>query len=255
MIHQFDNQFATPTRYLDAEEFDDRTRSKEIDRMAKDLGVKKKEITKHGYDKYITYDREYFKIAFREVSSDTNERTLIATLLPKNVGFGHTLFAEIPKYYELQNTKIKTVENCTNRKLFLLAVFNSIVVDFIVRLNVSIHVSKTYLMRLPMPQPSSKELKASEDYQTLIINALKLTLFHNYDDFEELAQKYHLTKQDISSTQKQVDKLKVQNDIIIAKLYNITPKELEHILSTFKVYQNKNPALATLLLSEYKNSF
>ncbi|CAM3337754.1 hypothetical protein [Polaromonas hydrogenivorans] len=40
------------------------------------------------------------------------------------------------------------------RLLFALAWFNSVPVDWLARFMIQIHISKTYLYRLPMPQPT-----------------------------------------------------------------------------------------------------
>ena len=258
MIHQFNSKFAKPTRFLNLQEFDERLKSKEIDRMARDLSsannsikFTKKDIIKKGYDKFIKYDREFFRFTIRAIASDTNERTLIGVILPKNVGFGHSMFAEIPKRYAIDNDEVIYIENSSSKKLFLMSIFNSFVVDFIARLNIAMNVSKTYLMRLPIPQPSDIELNENRDYQTLIINSLKLTLHYNFDDFKELAKEYNITKKDLPPTPKQVDMLKIKNDIIIAQMYGISYKELEHILSTFKVFDSKNHKYIISLLSSY----
>lgn len=252
MIHQFNSQFEKSTRFLNLKEFDGRMYSKEIDRIAKDLrdlgiDISKKEVESRGLT--VIYDREFFRISFRAIARDTDERTLILSLLPKNIGVGNSVYVEIPKTYILDN---KIQANSTQKKLVLLGLFNSFVLDFIARLNVSINVNKTYFMRLPIPQPSDEELSQNTDYQTLIKNALKLTLFHDFDSFKELADEYGITKEDLPKTQKQVDMLKIQNDIIVAKMYEITHEELKHICSTFKVLIHKNKGYVETLLEKYK---
>ncbi len=252
MIHQFNNRFANPTRFLNLQEFDERLKSKEIDRMAKDLSlnsvkVTKKDIIERGYDRFIKYDREFFRISFRGISSDTNERTLIMSLLNKNIGIGNSIYSEIPKKY----INKAYIENSNHKKLFLMGIFNSIIVDFILRLSVSINVNKTYLMRLPIPQPNDKELEENKEYQKLIINSLKLTLYYNFDDFKELAKEYNILKKDLPQSEKQVNMLKIKNDIIVAKMYGINKDEFEHILSTFKVFNKKNPQYIKSLLGSF----
>lgn len=254
MVHQFNNHFDEPSRFLELKQFDDRLYSKEIDRMAKDLSaqglkVKKGDIKQRGLDKCIRYDREFFRVCFRAIARDTDERTMIATLVPKNIGAGNSLYMEIPKNY-LKNKQI--IQNSFHKKLLILGLFNSFVMDFILRLNVAINVNKTYVMRLPIPQPSEEELSQDSTYQKLIKNACKLVLSHNFDEFEELAHEYNIQKSDLPTTPKQIDMLKIENDIIVAKMYGITFEEMEHILSTFKVFNGKNPAYITTLLQKYR---
>ena len=87
MIWQYDHLFDTPQYWLDTKAFDARMHSKELHRMAQDLNVPKAEVAKHAAA--VRYDREYVRLGYREVASDTNERTLIFCLLPKHNGLGH----------------------------------------------------------------------------------------------------------------------------------------------------------------------
>ena len=63
--------------------------SKELHRIAQDLGVPKAQIAQHA--SAVQFDREFVHLVFKEVASDTNERTLIFGLLPKNCGGGNTI--------------------------------------------------------------------------------------------------------------------------------------------------------------------
>jgi len=99
MIWQYSHVFDVPQYWVDASAFDERMKSKELHRMAQDLGVPKGEAAKH--ESAIRYDREFVRLGFREIASDTNERSLIFALLPKNCSCGHTLFADAAKSYLL----------------------------------------------------------------------------------------------------------------------------------------------------------
>ncbi len=81
-----------------------------------------------------------YRIALRTVASATNQRSLIATLLPKNTISSNSLVT--------QNTPDKM--NLSN-KLFILGILNSYVLDFILRQLISINVNNIYLRRLPLP--------------------------------------------------------------------------------------------------------
>ncbi|MBC2810630.1 class I SAM-dependent DNA methyltransferase, partial [Campylobacter jejuni] len=92
MIHQFDTNFSQATYFLEKAKFDERLKSKELSRTKKATG---KELN----PKLIKYDREFFRLGYRTIASDTNERTLIASLLPKNCGCGNSVYSNIPKQY------------------------------------------------------------------------------------------------------------------------------------------------------------
>ncbi|EIL0970956.1 class I SAM-dependent DNA methyltransferase, partial [Campylobacter jejuni] len=71
MIHQFDANFSQTTYFLEKAKFDERLKSKELYRAKKATG---KELN----PKLIKYDREFFRLGYRKISRDTDERTLIA---------------------------------------------------------------------------------------------------------------------------------------------------------------------------------
>ena len=250
MIWQYSHVFETAQYWLDATAFDERLKSKELHRMAQDLGVPKSEVAKHG--PAIRYDREFVRMGFRTVARDTDERTLIFSLLPKQCGSGHSMFVNTPKYYSLgADGQVKVQAVSALRLLFGLAWFNSVPVDWIARQMIQINVNKTYLYRLPMPQPSDDEIRSTPSYAQLAKNALLLTLAapspHAWDDFGELAPLFGVQRSDLPHTAKAQDTLRAENDKLVAGLYGITDTELAHLLQSFKVMANKRPEYLALL--------
>ncbi|EAV9984169.1 class I SAM-dependent DNA methyltransferase, partial [Campylobacter jejuni] len=186
MIHQFDANFSQATYFLEKAKFDERLKSKELYRAKKATG---KELN----PKLIKYDREFFRLGYRKIASDTNERTLIASLLPKNCGGADSTYSNIPKQYVLKDDVICMDIVPYERILFVLALFNSLVVDFIIRNMVQINVSKSYLERIPLPQPSDEEIQNNEIYKTLAKNALLLQLYNDQNHhFDELKQEFNI---------------------------------------------------------------
>jgi hypothetical protein len=152
------------------------------------------------------------------------------------------LFAAEPKSYSKNEDNAVIVKTISStRQLFAMALFNSLVLDYIARFVVQIHVSKTYLMRLPVPQPTDAEIAASPVYKGLVRSALLLTLAGDWDAFAELATEHGITKADLPKTDKQQDLLRVGMDKAVAKLYGITDAELAHMLTSFKVLARKRP--------------
>ena len=246
MIWQYNHLFDKPQYWLDPKALDARMHSKELHRMAEDLGVPKAAAVKHG--EAVRYDREFVRLGFRDIASDTNERTLIFSLIPKNVGVNNKVINSIPKTYLLDaqgNVTTHTVSPL--RLLFALALFNSLTVDWLARFMIQITVNKTYLYRLPVPQPSDDEIRANPDYAQLAKNALLLSLTASWDDFAELAPLFNVKPQDLPQTAKAQDILRAQNDKAVARLYGITDTELAHLLRSFKVMASKRAEYLSLL--------
>lgn len=241
MIHQFDANFSQATYFLEKAKFDERLKSKELYRA-------KKATQKELNPKLIKYDREFFRLGYRAVARDTDERTLIASLLPKNCGFGHSMFANAPKLYILKDDEICMDIVPYERILFVLALFNSLVVDFIIRNMVQINVSKTYLERIPLPQPSDEEIQNNEIYKTLAKNALLLQLYNDKNHhFDELKQKFNIKNEEIPKTKKAYDILRAKNDLLVKELYGLSDDEFSYMISTFKVLNEKQSEYITLL--------
>ncbi|EGC3301909.1 class I SAM-dependent DNA methyltransferase, partial [Campylobacter jejuni] len=241
MIHQFNANFSQATYFLEKAKLDERLKSKELSRAKKATG---KELN----PKLIKYDREFFRLGYRAVASDTNERTLIASLLPKNCGFGHSMFANAPKQYIVKDDEICMDIVPYEKILFVLALLNSLVVDFIIRNMVQINVSKTYLERIPLPQPSDEENQNNEIYKTLAKNALLLQLYNDKNHhFDELKQEFNIKNEEIPKTKKAYDILRAKNDLLVKKLYDLSDDEFSYIISTFKVLNEKQSEYTTLL--------
>ncbi|MEY4978816.1 MAG: hypothetical protein RLZZ352_1086 [Pseudomonadota bacterium] len=256
MIWQYTHRLSPPQYWLDPVAFDERMHSKELYRMAQDLGVPRADVAQHA--DAVHYDREYVRLGFREIASDTNERSVIFALLPKNIGYGHTLFVNSAKTYLLhENGQLETRAVSPLRLLFALAWFNSLPVDWLARFMIQIHISKTYLYRLPMPQPTDEDIRSNPVYSQLAKNALLLTLAAPsptgsrpaWDDFAELAPLFQVQRSHLPTTAKAFDRLRAQNDQLVAQAYGISPPELAHMLSSFKVMASKRPEYVALLLN------
>jgi hypothetical protein len=247
MIWQYSHVFDAPQDWLDPHAFDARMHSKELHRMAQDLGVPKSVVEEKHADA-VRFDREFVRIAFRSIARDTDERTLIFALLPKSIGLGHSTFANACKVYQLgEDEKASTLAVTPLRLLLALALFNSLPVDWLARQMIQINVSQTYLYRLPIPQPSDDEIHAHADYRQLAKNALLLSLAASWDAFAELAPLFDVQEKDVPVTAKEKDLLRAENDKAVARLYGITDVEFARILRSFKGMATKRPEYLALL--------
>lgn len=250
MIWQYSHRFAESQYWLDPAAFDQRLRSKELHRMGQDLDLPRSEIQKHA--DAIRFDREFVRLGFRDIASDTNERTLIFGLLPRDCGVGNTINISIPKTYRQGADGAVASEAVSPlRLLFALACFNSLTVDWMARFMIQIHANKTYLYRLPMPQPDDANILSNPDYRALARNALLLTLAAGWDDFAtDLAPQMTalgVTRQHIPETAKARDKLRADNDRCVARLYGVDEAEFQRLLRSFKGMASKRPEYLTLL--------
>jgi len=144
------------------------------------------------------------RIAYREVASATNKLTLIAAMLPANVVSTHTVFC-------LKSDLDRRSQWC------LLGLLNSLVANYLVRLNVSTHVTAAVMSRLRVPRPA----EGSRDFSRLA----------------ELAQ--HLAANGVDDDSATYAEL----NAIAARLYGVTHNQYAFVLESFPLISHSQRQL------------
>lgn len=150
-------------------------------------------------------------LAWRDVASATNERTVIVSVLPAKVAVGHTSAL-------LLTNANSTLTAC------LLATLNSIVVDYVERIKQSgSHVSFFLIQQLPVLPP---EAFKEQDVAFICERVAKLT--RTADDINEV----WLTDYPAYTFQAPEERLQIrcELDAYIARMYGLTREELHYIL-------------------------
>ncbi len=179
---------------------------------------------------------ENFRAGYREIARNTDARTLIATILPKNSVSANTLFVE---------NLLFPVTNA--QRLFFIAYLNTFIADYVIRFMVSIHVLKSFLLRLPFPSLSS----SSEFFKAVVERSGALICYR--EEFSELAEELGKDWRFYGvPLEKQRDRLylRAEIDVIFARdIFGLTFGEYEHILSAVRTKSGKSkhtPAMNTL---------
>jgi hypothetical protein len=134
------------------------------------------------------------RLAYRDVASATNRVTLIAARLPAGVVSTHTVFC------------LKTAMS-RSRQCCLLALLNSLVVNYLVRLQVTTHVSTAVMARVPVPCPDEGSPV--------------------FDDLGGLARTLERTGLDGH------DATYARLNALVARLYGLTTDQYAHVVGTF----------------------
>ena len=183
-IHQYDSTFSPPSWFVDEPEVRTELLRKEVFRIGdfvRDNGTKVfdgkplpktrdklEEAIQAVFEKRkFKLHYEFERLAYREVGSSTNERTLIASLLPARACFSHKLMYLTPCRYSLgAKGQLGQEELPLQDGLALLTLMNSLTLNFYVRSKVSTGVSLHHLYELPVPdlRPAArKQLAAAAD--------------------------------------------------------------------------------------------
>ncbi len=224
---------------------------------------------------------ERFRVAFRDVAASTNERTLIATIIPPGY-HGNTLPS-------ISSAHPKAPKPCPNgaQSVFLASVFSSYVCDFVIRMKVTNHMNFFYMKTLPIPRLGSGDPGDAVYFWPVVARALRLVCTtEEYADLwaevfpqlpadtlaalalapaaygpaheqalrERLAESYadlddtwipssglHDRKPDRRDDGDRAQ-TRAELDALIAHLYGLTREEFAYILDTFPVLRRKEQA-------------
>jgi hypothetical protein len=168
-----------------------------------------------------------YRIGFCDVGSPTNERTLIAALIPASTICGHI----VP-------TIVFSEQRSLWKLLYWLAVANSYVLDFIARKKVSLHMSYTILDSLPFPVVDRSDPRA----RSMVVRSalLSCTGPEMIGFWNELASDGWVPAVTLGvAIPGEVDdakrlQLKAELDVIVARdLFELTLGEMDYVLATF----------------------
>jgi hypothetical protein len=224
VIHQFDSNFNIPRYFIDENEARENLIAKEIRRIKKEL---KSKLTFDDFEKNnFKLEYETHKLVYRDVARSTDERTLIATLLPKKVFTGNTLNHIINITYAKHDDEIIQQITDTTELLVLMALLNSLVLNFYIRNKISAHTGFYYVYELPIPK-ASKKLK-----QQIIEKAFTLLYAKSKSElYEDLRQELKLAP--INPEALDLIQIRAELEVIIAKLYGLNQEEWNYLSSSF----------------------
>ncbi|WP_104706226.1 Eco57I restriction-modification methylase domain-containing protein [Helicobacter bizzozeronii] len=232
-IHQFNAEFSPPRYKVNQSELEAKLKSREQHRAKKG-----------GYSGAIAYEYQYLRLGYRGIARDTDERSLIVSLIPRHHSVGNSIYVSVPYTY----TPKGIVEIHPLKILFALGLFNSLVQDFYLRSLTQININKIYVYQLPLPQPSVQEIADKPLYLAIAKSALECQLYYDSaNHFSELKTLF-TTPLDIPKTQKLLNTKRAGLDITIARdIYALSRDQFLHLLDSFRVLQNKQPGFVALL--------
>ena len=182
-----------------------------------------------------------YKLVIRDVARNTDERSLITTVIPKNSFTVNTL----------HGVCIET-NNLLHRNKYMLslqAFLNSFVLDYFIRQKITAHVNQKFLLPLNVPRLIEKD----PYFKRLVKRSAKLTCIGN--EFNELANEIGISRGGVTDQQ---ERWRIQGEIdaIVAYVYGLTLDEFEYILNTFTTGKNQErlQALKKYAIEAFKKS-
>jgi hypothetical protein len=159
------------------------------------------------------------------------------------------MLVSVPGRYVF-NFALKTVgyEAVSLKRLLLAqALYNSLPVDWLLRASVNMNVSKTYLTRIPLPQPSDREISRNPLYRAMVRDSALLTLYNTPALFPEVADLVGPGESASLTSYEQFLECKAAMDVKVGRLYGLEPEILLYFLDSFKVLKAKQPEFVEVL--------
>ena len=164
-------------------------------------------------------DYQAYRLAFRDIARNTDTRTLISTVIPP-VFHGNKL----PTVKIFGDAGEKLIDNPT--QIFLCAIWNSFVMDWVLRQKVTTTINFFYLYQLPIPRLEYPD----PVFKSIVHRAARLIC--TTPEFDVLAKEVGLQDHCALDLAEQSN-LRAELDGLIAHLYGLTEDEFAHILGTF----------------------
>jgi type I restriction-modification system DNA methylase subunit len=231
MIHQFDHKWGDARYWLDEREAAGvllSSRERAVRNAARKANIDWEDADD------LLLDYRSYRLAFRDVSASTNERTMIMTVLPPKVFCPHTMSLESVYGVQVYDGLIDPNKQSmtTKARLYLCAIMNSFGVDWWLRLSVTSHLSFFFVYGVPVPRlTESNPVFVSVGERTA-------KLICTTPEFDDLANEVGLGshKNGVTDPTERA-KLRAELDGMIAHLYGLTEEEFTHILSTFPLVE------------------
>jgi hypothetical protein len=169
-------------------------------------------------------DYQAYRLGFRDIASNTNERTLVSSMIPPTF-HGN----KIPTVRVFDDDGSRMIDGTT--QLFLCGTWNSYVLDYMIRMRVTTTLNFFYLYQLPVPRLTEKDTA----FRPIVERAARLIC--TTPEFDDLAKEIfggRATAKTIGVTESsERGKLRAELDGLVAHLYGLTEEEFAYILTTF----------------------
>jgi hypothetical protein len=229
-LHQFNTHFAKPRYWVERDEARAALKPARQRRALEAAKASGCTITDEVLDS-LSLDSDAYRVGFRKYARNTDERTLIAAVVPPNVFLGesftvHRAFRDI--FPDCKHSEELTLTG--SQTLFIVAALNSYVVDWFLRLRVSSTINMFYVEQLPVPRLTKKD----PAFAPIVERAAKLTC--TTPEFDALAKEVGLGSHANGETNPEMRfALRAEIDGLVAHLYGLTEEEFVHVLKSFPV--------------------
>lgn len=172
---------------------------------------------------------EQFSLMWRSLTSATNKRTMIATILPHQP--------------TSQSIQLLQTPNSTDL-IYLLAIFNSIVFDYVVKLKLSgIDMTQAIIKQMPIPDKAKlNKILFFNGVSATVIEHIENRVYKLYENDIRMASfNWQYSNKELLDYVSDQERMKIiaDLDIIISYLYDIEKNELKMIAQSFDKFYSE----------------
>lgn len=221
-IHQFNHNFSAPAYTTDPSE---------------GLAVLEK---KRVYAGHCRNFYESYMIVFRKVSSPTNMRTIIASIIPPHRFHADTLSSIVL----IRNQKVDLGDDCNQKTAYLCAILNSMTFDFIVRSKAQMSMP-SIIKNMSAPPPSQHD-------DEIASAAARLACGRKWAerDFAEFAESFGIKPKEMLPADR-IDTT-ARLDALVARAYGLSKEEYQMVLDSFKF--GEDPSLLNAKTADWSDN-
>ncbi|KAA9374847.1 N-6 DNA methylase [Microbispora cellulosiformans] len=168
---------------------------------------------------------DHYRPCLRQVASATNERTLISAVIPPGIAVTESVHFFYRSSWNHVKGGYETILGA-EAMVYVVALMNSLVLDFIVRRKAGSHVTKSIMASLPVADVPLDRGPGAE------IVRLSARLTCRAPEFDELAEVLGVECAPLSKAEER--DLRAELDARVAHLYGLSADHLELILADFK---------------------
>jgi hypothetical protein len=188
-------------------------------------------------DRGQALDYQYYRLAYRSIGRKSDQRALIATILPCNVFAANSLF--ISRRSDPQHGH-ELIEDC--ELLYVTAILNSFIADYFIGQKISANLNMFYIYQLPVPRLMKKDAV----FRMIVEPAARLVCTTpEYQKLWSVVMPGTTWSPDVAAIEPaERARLRAELDGLIAHLYNLTEEEFCHILEAFPLVERSVKAVA-----------
>jgi len=120
-----------------------------------------------------TFDYQNYRLGFRNITASANERGFISTLIPKGCVCPHTTLI-VRRLVPDKETGEPVEWISADQSTWLVGLFNSFVLDYVIRMKITTHIDMHFVYTLPLPRMTRDSEEASLFFEPIVARCMRL---------------------------------------------------------------------------------